>query len=63
MKQIALSYFEHPYLIIISLIIFFVFFVGLLISVFRKSKEKHFKYLSRLPLTDEEDNNVSQGKR
>ncbi|NIP30480.1 MAG: CcoQ/FixQ family Cbb3-type cytochrome c oxidase assembly chaperone [Candidatus Dadabacteria bacterium] len=58
MKQLALSYFENPDLILIPLLIFIVFFVFILISVFRKSNQKLYDYLSRLPLEDEEENHV-----
>lgn len=55
MKQAALSYFEHPYLIIIPLIIFLTFFVYLIITVMRKSNRKAFEELAHIPLKDEED--------
>lgn len=41
---------------LISLIIFFVFFVGLIIWVMRSDK-KHFQNLSKLPLDLNDDNN------
>ncbi len=62
MKQIALSYFEHPYLIIIPLIIFFTFFVYLIITVMRKSNKTVFDELANIPLKDEEDHKDEQSK-
>ena len=55
MKQIALSYFEHPYLILIPLIMFVTFFVYLIITVMRKSNKEAFDELANIPLMDEED--------
>lgn len=62
MKQTALSYFEHPYLILIPLIIFFIFFVYLIITVMRKSNKKAFEELANIPLKDEEDYIDEQSK-
>ena len=56
MKQIALSYYGHPYLIIISLIIFIAFFIGLILWVQLKSNKQIYKELEKLPLEEEEDN-------
>jgi len=60
MKQIALSYFEHPYLILIPFIIFFLFFIYLLITVMRKSNVNVYRELADIPLKDEEDDNNEQ---
>lgn len=42
---------------VISLLIFFTFFTGLLIYVFREDK-KHVERMKQLPLTDGEDNDL-----
>ena len=60
MKQIALSYFEHPYLILIPLIIFFLFFIYLLVTVMRKSNVSIYKELADIPLKDEEGDDDEQ---
>ena len=53
MKQLALSYFDNPELALIPMIIFIVFFVVLLISVFSSANKNKYEYLSKLPLEDE----------
>lgn len=63
MKQIALSYFEHPYLVLIPLIIFFTFFVYLIITVMRRSNRELFEEFSNIPLYDEEDTVDEQSER
>lgn len=55
MKQTALSYFGHPYMILVPLIIFFTFFVYLIFTVTRRSNKKVFEELANIPLKDEED--------
>lgn len=57
MKQIALSYFEHPYIILISLIIFVLFFAGLLLRVLSKSNAEHYKEMKNLPFKEGERSN------
>lgn len=55
MRQLALSYFEHPLIMIIPLIIFLVFFIYLLFVVMKKNNKKVFEEYSQIPLKDEED--------
>ena len=57
MKQIALSYFQYPELILIPLVIFFLFFTVLLIIVTRPRNKELYKKMEMLPL--EEEDNIS----
>ncbi|MGZ3769977.1 MAG: cbb3-type cytochrome oxidase subunit 3 [Bdellovibrio sp.] len=50
MKQEALSYFTDTYLTALGLLIFFGFFVGVLIWVYRKSSTELYTQLEQLPL-------------
>jgi cbb3-type cytochrome oxidase subunit 3 len=53
MKQIALAYYEHTYLVVIALLIFFIAFIAIVVSTFRKSNEEIYKELEKLPLEEE----------
>ncbi|NIP37615.1 MAG: CcoQ/FixQ family Cbb3-type cytochrome c oxidase assembly chaperone [Candidatus Dadabacteria bacterium] len=53
MKQIALAYYEHTYLVAIALVIFITAFIAIVISTFRKSNEQIYKELEKLPLEKE----------
>ena len=57
MKQIALSYFEYPELILIPFIIFFLFFLLLLIEISRPQNIEQFKKIEQLPLEEENYDN------
>lgn len=55
MKQIALAYYEHTYLVAIALLIFFTTFIAIVLSTYRKSNEEIYKELEKLPLEKEEN--------
>lgn len=55
MKQIALAYYEHTYLVAIALLIFFTAFIAIVLSTYRKSNEEIYKELEKLPLEKEEN--------
>lgn len=54
MKQIALSYFQYPELILIPFILFFLFFLVLLIIVTRPRNKELYKKMEMLPLEEED---------
>jgi len=54
MKQIALSYFQYPELILIPLILFFLFFTVLLIMITRPRNKELYKEMEMLPLEEED---------
>ena len=53
MKQEALKYFTQTYLTSMGLIIFFAFFVGLLIWVYRRHSGVHYARMTSIPLQDD----------
>jgi len=53
MKQIALAYYEHTYLVAIALVIFITAFIAIVISTYRKSNKEIYKELEKLPLEQE----------
>lgn len=53
MKKDALSQFGHPDLILLSFMLFFFCFIGVVIWALLKSNKDHFKKMSHLPLDDE----------
>lgn len=55
MKQVALSSFPYPILMVVGLFIFFFLFVGLLFWVNRKSARKTYDRIARMPLEEEEE--------
>jgi cbb3-type cytochrome oxidase subunit 3 len=52
MKQDLFKNFTDQHLTLIGLFIFVVFFLGLLIQVYRKTQTTHYKYMSKLPISD-----------
>ncbi len=56
MKQIALSYYQDMYLVLIAFVIFFVAFICIFVSTFIKSNNNLYKELAQLPL--EEDGEI-----
>jgi cbb3-type cytochrome oxidase subunit 3 len=52
MKQQGLAYFSDTYLTSIGLLIFFVFFAGMLVWVHRKNSKDLYSYLEQLPLNE-----------
>lgn len=52
MKQELFTNFTDQYLTLIGLFIFIMFFAGLLIQVCRKSQSQHYKYMSKLPILE-----------
>ena len=54
MKQIALSYYQYPELILIPLILFFLFFTVLLVIVTRPKNKELYKKMEMLPLEEED---------
>ena len=57
MKQAALSYFQHPEMVLVPLILFFVFFLLLIFFITRPRNIEIFKKMERLPLEEEENAN------
>jgi hypothetical protein len=55
MKQIALSYYQDIYLVLIAFFIFFGAFIYIFITTYSKSRIKHYKKLAQLPLEEEGD--------
>lgn len=53
MKKEALSQFGHPDLILISFLLFFFCFLGVLFWALSKTNKKHFETMSKMPLMDE----------
>ncbi len=53
MKQQALAYFSDIYLIAIAFFLFLSVFVGYVFWTYRKGSQKHYDYLSKLPLHEE----------
>jgi cbb3-type cytochrome oxidase subunit 3 len=53
MKQLALSQFSDIYLVAIGFFLFFSVFTGAVLWVYRKGSQKHYDYLSQLPLREE----------
>lgn len=51
MKQEALKYFMQTYLTSLGLLIFFLFFVGVMIWVYRKNSNIHYARMTQLPLS------------
>lgn len=54
MKQEGLSYFTDTHLTILGLLIFFVFFIGVVIWVNRKNVHGYYKNMEQMPLNDGE---------
>ncbi len=54
MKQLILTQFPWPWLSTLALMIFFVFFIGLIVRVNQKSRAPIFKESEVLPLSDGE---------
>jgi cbb3-type cytochrome oxidase subunit 3 len=52
MKQELFKNFNDQHLTIIGLFIFVVFFLGLLIQVYRRSQSSHYNYMSQLPISE-----------
>lgn len=53
MKKEALSQFGHPDLILLSFLLFFFCFIGVVIWSLLKVNREHFLKMSKLPLSDE----------
>ncbi|WII73652.1 cbb3-type cytochrome c oxidase subunit 3 [Bdellovibrio sp. 22V] len=53
MKQEGLRYFTDTHLTALGLLIFFVFFVGVLIWVYRKHSKELYQHLEQIPLKGE----------
>lgn len=54
MKQDGLSFFTDTHLTVLGLMLFFLFFVGVLIWVYRKDSNKYYETMEHLPLKDGE---------
>lgn len=54
MKQDGLMYFTDTYLTAVGLLIFFLFFVGVVVWVNRKQGKTYYKRMEQIPLNDEE---------
>lgn len=53
MKKEALSQFGHPDLILLSFLLFFFCFIGVVIWAMSKTNKKHFESMSKMPLVDD----------
>lgn len=53
MKKEALSQFGHPDLILLSFLLFFFCFIGVVVWALLKTNKKHFELMSQMPLADE----------
>jgi len=53
MKQEGLKFFTNTEYTLIAFIIFFVFFIGMTIWVFRKSAKKQYSQIANIPLEDQ----------
>lgn len=53
MKKEALSQFGHPDLILLSFLLFFFCFIGIVIWALLKTNKEHFEKMSTMPLKDE----------
>lgn len=60
MKQEGLKYFTDLHLTSIGLIIFFVFFVCVLVWVFRKNSKYFYNEMQNMPLKDQEFTDARQ---
>jgi cbb3-type cytochrome oxidase subunit 3 len=60
MKQEGLKYFTDLHLTSIGLIIFFVFFISVLVWVFRKNSKYFYNEMQNMPLRDEEFTDARQ---
>jgi cbb3-type cytochrome oxidase subunit 3 len=54
MKQEGLSFFTDTYLTILGLVIFFLFFIGVVVWVNRKNVRDYYKSMQSMPLNDGE---------
>lgn len=54
MKQEALKFFTDTHLTAAGLMIFFLFFAGVLLWVYRKSSTEMYAHLEQMPLNDGE---------
>lgn len=54
MKQEGLKFFTDTHLTAMGLLIFFLFFVGVLIWVYRKSSTEIYSHMEQIPLKDGE---------
>lgn len=53
MKKEALSQFGHPDLILLSFLLFFFCFLGVVVWALLKTNKKHFTKMSLMPFSDE----------
>lgn len=53
MKQEALKYFTDTYLTSLGLLIFFIFFISVVLWVYRKHSAVHYERMLNLPLQSE----------
>jgi cbb3-type cytochrome oxidase subunit 3 len=54
MKQEGLSFFTDTYLTILGLVIFFLFFIGVVVWVNRKNVRDYYNSMQSMPLNDGE---------
>lgn len=54
MKQEGLKYFTETHLTALGLLIFFLFFIGVLFWVYRKSSSSLYSKMEQMPLKDGE---------
>ncbi len=53
MKKEALSQFGHPDLILLSFLLFFFCFLGVVLWVYQKNRKGYYERASRIPLNEE----------
>jgi cbb3-type cytochrome oxidase subunit 3 len=56
-KEDVLSQFAHMGWLMVSMIFFFISFIGIVIWTFRRSRRKLYTYMSQLPLDDKDPGN------
>ncbi|MCB0414384.1 MAG: CcoQ/FixQ family Cbb3-type cytochrome c oxidase assembly chaperone [Bdellovibrionales bacterium] len=56
MKKEALSYYANPELVMLTLFLFFLLFVGVVLWTYRKSGKNYYDEIARLPLKEPNPN-------
>lgn len=56
MKQLGLKYFTDTHLTVLGLMIFFLFFIGVIMWVYRKNSTQLYSQLENMPLTGGDSN-------
>lgn len=62
MKKEVLSQFVNPDLVLLSFLLFFACFIGVVIWATLKSNKKHFDKMSKMPLEGDDEKGGQNGK-